>query len=78
MRINFVRILDSFCGLAALLGALLVGWNALEIWYLATGRVTPDLEQPPLEAVVPLLMLGLVLLVGGWALRRWLRSWRSF
>ena len=70
MSINLRQILDSFCRLAALLGALLVGWNAIEVYYLTTGRVLPDLEQPPLSAVVPLLVLGFILLLGGWGLHR--------
>jgi len=54
-----VRLLSS---IVALVGAILVGWNAMEIYYLATGRVQPDFEQPPMGVVVVLLIIGLVLL----------------
>ena len=74
MKVLLVWILDVFCGLLALVGALLVGWNMIEIYYLVTGRVHPDFEQPPLAVVVPLLITGLVLLFGGWALHKRLRK----
>ena len=65
-------ILDLISGIAALLGTLLVGWNSVEVYYLVTGRVQPDYEQPPLAVVVPLLVFGLVLLIGGYVLHKWL------
>ena len=66
--------LNLVSGAAALLGAILVGWNSLEVYYLVTGRVHPDFEQPPLAVVVPFLIVGLVLLVGGYLLHKWLRK----
>ncbi len=74
VKVLLVWILDVASGLAAVLGALLVGWNVLEVFYLLTGRVQPDFEQPPLAVTVPLLMLGLLLLFGGWGVHRWLRK----
>ena len=74
MKAILLWILDLICGLAAVLGALLVGWNSIEVYYLATGRVQPDFEQPPLAVVVPLLIVGLVLLFGGWGLHKRLRK----
>jgi len=73
MKAILLWILDLISGLAALLGALLVGWNSIEVYYLVTGRVQPDFEQPPLVVVVPLLIFGLVLLFGGWGLHKRLR-----
>ena len=67
----FVRmILNIISGIAALLGTVLVGWNAVEVYYLVTGRVQPNFEQPPLAAVVPMLVFGLILLIGGYLLHR--------
>ena len=78
MKAVLLWILDLISGLAALLGALLVGWNSFEVYYLVTGRVQADFEQPPLAAVVPLLIVGLVLLFGGWGLHKWLRKDNPF
>jgi len=62
--------LNLISGAAALLGAILVGWNSMEVYYLVTGRVHPDFEQPPLAVVVAFLIFGLVLLVGGYLLHK--------
>ena len=78
MKVLLLWILDVVSGLAAVLGALLVGWNSIEVFYLVTGRVQPDFEQPPLTIVVPFLIIGLVLLFGGWGLHRWLRRDNPF
>ena len=74
IKVILLWILNLISGLAALLGALLVGWNSIEIFYLLTERVQPDFEQPPLTMVVPLLIFGLVLLLGGWWLHKRLRK----
>ena len=67
-------LLDRFSAAAAVVGTLLVVWNAAETYFLVTGRVVPDLEQPPLDVVVPLLFIGVIMLIGGlavqWLLRR--------
>ncbi len=78
MKAILLWILDLISGLAALLGALLVGWNSIEVYYLVTGRVQTDFEQPPLIVVVPLLIFGLVLLFGGWGLHKRLRKDNPF
>lgn len=78
IKVFLLWILDLICGLAALLGALLVGWNSIEVYYLVTGRVQPDLEQPPLAVVVPLLIFGLILLFGGWGVHKRLRRNNPF
>ena len=67
-------MLDLLCGLVALLGALLVGWNSIEVYYLVTDRIRPDFEQPPLFIVVLLLIVGLIFLFGGWGLHKRLRK----
>jgi len=66
--------LNLISGVAAALGAILVGWNSFEVYYLVTGRVQSDFDQPPLAVVVPFLIVGLVLLVGGYLLNKWLRK----
>lgn len=78
MKVILLWVLDLISGLAALLGALLVGWNSIEIYYLLTGRVQPDFEQPPLIVVVPLFIFGLALLFGGWGMHKWLRKDSQF
>lgn len=67
-------ILNLISGVAALVGAILVGWSSLEVYYLAAGRVQPDFEQPPLAVVVPMLIVGIVLLIGGYMLNKWLNK----
>ena len=67
-------ILNLISGAAALVGAILVGWTSLEVYYLVTGRVQTDFDQPPLVVVVPMLMVGLVLLIGGYLVHKWLRK----
>ena len=74
MKVILLWILNLISEFAAILGALLVGWNSIEIFYLLTGRVQPDFEQPPLTVVVPLLIFGLVFLLGGWRLHKRLRK----
>ncbi len=74
MRVFVLWILDITSGITAFLGAILVGWNSLEVYYLVTGRVIPDFEQPSLAVVVPLLFLGVILMLGGYVLHRQLRK----
>ena len=74
MKAALLWILNLASGIAAMLGALLVGWNSIEVYYLVTGRVQPGFEQPPLGAVLPLLIIGLLLLFGGWSLHKRLRK----
>jgi len=78
MKTILFWVLDVISGLLALLGALLVGWNSIEVYYLVTGRVQPDFEQPPLAIVVPFLIIGLIFLFGGWGLHKWLRKDNPF
>ena len=74
IKVVLLWILDVISGMITLLGAMLVGWNSFEVYYLVTERVRPDLDQPPLIVVVPLLIVGLVLLFGGWGMHKWLRK----
>jgi hypothetical protein len=78
MKVLGLWFLNLISGAAALLGAILVGWNSIEVYYLVTGRVHPDFEQPPLAVVVPFLIVGLVLLIGGYLLHKWLRKDNAF
>ena len=68
-----IWFLDILAGLIGFLGALLVGWNSIEVYCLVTGRVQPDFEQPPLSVVVVLLVIGLICMFSGWGLHRRLR-----
>jgi len=61
------RFFGSF---AALIGAIMVGWSGFECYYLITGRVQSDFEQPPLPVVAGMLFVGLVLLIGGFLAQR--------
>ena len=74
MKVILLWIVDVVCGLAVLTGVVLVGWNALEIYYLVTGTVQPGFEQPPIAVAVALLIFGAVLFLGGWALHKKLQS----
>jgi hypothetical protein len=71
-------IINALSGVLALLGALLVGWTSIEVVYLATGRVQPDFDQPPMAVVVASLVFGLILLFGGWWLHRWAKKSTPF
>ena len=59
-----------FGGLAAVIGAIMVGWSDVEYYYLITGRVQADFEQPPLPFVAGVLFVGVVLLIGGYLVQR--------
>ena len=74
IRVVLNWLLGVLSGVSAFVGALLVGWNAVEVYYLSIGRVQPDFEQPPLGFVLVLLVIGIVLLVGGWSAGRWLKK----
>ena len=80
MRINvfLLWLLNPLAGLLAALGALLVGWNGIEVYFLVTRRVQPGFEQSPLVVVVPLFIIGLILMFGGWSLHKWLRKNNPF
>ena len=57
-------------GLIALSGASLVGWQAVLIYYLITGRVKAGDEHPPLLVVVVILIIGALLLGAGYIISK--------
>ena len=59
-----------FGGLIALLGASLIGWQAVLIYYLIIGRVKSGEEHLPLGVAVVILFFGLLLLVAGYIISR--------
>ncbi len=65
-----------FGALLALFGASLVGWQAVLIYYLFTGRVKAGEEHPPLIMAIVILVIGLLLLAAGYHISR-LRISRS-
>ena len=71
----FVRLT---CGAAAVLGTLLVAMGSMELFFLFTGRVEPNLENPGLfespgiSAVLSYSITGLVMMVSGYKLPGWL------
>ncbi|MDJ0928634.1 MAG: hypothetical protein QNJ73_13435 [Gammaproteobacteria bacterium] len=55
----------------AAVGAFLVSWEAVTIYYLWTGRIQAGEEHPPLPLAAGLFIFGLVLLIAGyWVQRR--------
>ena len=65
---NWLR--GFFGGLIALCGASLVGWQAVLIYYLLTGRVKAGEEHPPLAVVVAILVIGALLLGAGYIISK--------
>jgi hypothetical protein len=65
-------ILKIVSGLATIVGVITVGWQSVAFYYLLTGRVQPDMDQPPIEVVAMLLVIGMVLLIGGYKGPKWL------
>ncbi len=53
-------------GLTALVGASLVGWQAVLVYYLVSGRVKAGEEHPPLPLVLVILVIGIALLAAGY------------
>ena len=60
------RLRGFFGGLIAVLGACLVGWQAVLIYYLVTGRVESGEEHPPMEFAIVVFLFGLLLLGAGY------------
>lgn len=68
---KFARWLMNFFGNAvALVGASLAAWHSVTVYYLITGRIEAGEEHPPLGVAAVIVIIGLVLLVAGYALAR--------
>jgi hypothetical protein len=65
-------LIKTICGIAALVGVLTVTFSLGNLYFLLTGRVVPDFEQPGVEAVSFLLVFGLVTMIIGYKLPKWL------
>jgi hypothetical protein len=63
-------VLRFLGGAAALIGASLVAWQSVAIYYLITGRVQADAEQPPLGVVIAFLIFGAFLLGLGYVAQK--------
>ena len=59
-----------FGGSTAIVGAGLVAWQGMTVYYVLTGRIDAVGDQPPLGLSVALMVLGLIMLVGGYWARR--------
>ena len=62
--INFIT------GVAVVIGAIMVVWESVTMYYLITGRIQAGDEHPPLGAAFMLFAIGMVLLVAGLLARR--------
>ncbi len=54
------------CGVAAIYGTFIVAFSSADLFFLLTGRVQPDSEQPSVAYVSTLLAIGLVFMIGGY------------
>ena len=60
------RLKRFFGGSTAFVGAWLAAWQGVTVYFLLTGRIEEGWDQPPLDFSVTLLILGLIMLIGGW------------
>ena len=61
----------KFIGSAvALVGASIVSWQSVAIYYLISGRVQAGEDQPPLPVAAGLLIFGAFLLVMGYVVAK--------
>lgn len=65
-------IFKAVCGIAALVGVLFVTFALGNLYFLLTGRVEPDFEQPGVTPVLIMLVFGLVITIVGYKLPHWL------
>ena len=60
------------CGGAVILGTFYSVFSAIELFFLLTGRIVPDFEQPPVSVVSGMLAVSLVLMIVGYKAPKWL------
>ena len=72
-------IIKIISAAAAIFGAAMVGWSSVALFYLITGKVTVYFEQPSLAGLATALIVGMVLLIGGYKAPKWLGidRWKS-
>ncbi len=66
-------IIKIISGTAAIFGAAIVGWSLLALFYLITEKVTLYPEQRSIAGLATALVVGIVLLIGGYKAPKWLR-----
>ena len=64
---SFIRFLGSA---TTIVGAILVVFPSVEMYYLWSGRMQPDIETMTFPAAAILFVVGMVLLVLGYLLQR--------
>jgi len=68
---KLVKWCMSFLGSAtAIVGAVFVVWPSVEMYYLWTGRMQPDMETLNFTAAAIIFLIGMVLLVLGYRLQK--------
>ena len=66
-------IIKIISGTAAIFGAAIVGWSLVALFYLITGKVTLYPDQRSIAGSATSLVVGIVLLIGGYKAPTWLR-----
>jgi len=59
------------CGVATLYGTLIFAFYSADLFFLLTGMVYPDYRQPGVAIVSTWLVIGLVLMIGGYKAPTW-------
>ena len=57
---------NFFGGLLALIGASLVSWQAVLLYYLIIGRIQVGEEHPPFVVIAIVLIIGIFLIFSGY------------
>jgi hypothetical protein len=65
-------MIKAVCGFAAVVGVLIVTFSLGQLFFLLTGRVVPDFEQPGVGVASGMLIFGLVIMIVGYKLPKWL------
>ena len=65
-------IIKIISGTTAIFGAAIVGWSLLALFYLITEKVTLYPEQRSIAGLATALVVGIVLLIGGYKAPKWL------
>ena len=60
------------CGVVTLYGTLIFAFSSADLFFLLTGMVYPDYRQPGVAIVSTWLVIGLVLMIGGYKAPTWL------
>ncbi len=65
-------IIKIISGAAAIFGAAIVGWSLVALFYLSTGKVTLYFDQRSIADLATALVVGMVFLIGGYNVPKWL------